>query len=256
MVKRVLFLLSAFLLLGEANLIAQKRVESEFSSTRDYGDDEDLLYRREFVYGLNFNTNGGLLGGFTFKHARVISKFMFHSFSLEMVNVKHPKEQRNQNTSSGGSYIYGKTNYLYVIRPQYGREIVLFQKAKVQGIQVNWLTAVGPAIGVAAPYLIDYEYGSTLIRTEQYNPEIHTEASNILGTGGFMQSLSRAKIEPGLCFKSSFSFEFGTFKNNVTGFEAGLMLDAFANEIVIIPGAENRQVYSSAFLTFFYGLRK
>ena len=218
-------------------------------------EDDDLLYRREFVYGLNFNTNGGLLGGVTFKHARVINKFMFHSFSLEIVNVKHPKETRYQNINTGSSYVAGKRNYLFMIRPQYGREIVLFQKAKEQGVQVNWITAVGPGIGLVAPYLIDYNYDRDLIRTEQYDPNVH-DISKILGTGRLTESIAKSKIQFGGSFKTSLSFEFGTFKNNVTGFEAGFMLDAFTKEIEIMSPSENRSVYTSAFLTFFYGARK
>ncbi|MEM1136426.1 MAG: hypothetical protein AAGI07_11355 [Bacteroidota bacterium] len=218
--------------------------------------DDDLLYRREFVYGLNFNTNGGLLGGLMFKHARVINKFMFHSFSLEIVNVKHPKEIRTQSPATGSSYVNSKRNYLYVIRPQYGREIVLFQKAKEQGVQVNWITAIGPGIGIVAPYLIDYNYDNDLIRTEQFDSRIHIDPRRILGTGRFTESLSQAKIQIAGSFKTSLSFEFGTFKNNVTGFEAGFMLDAFTNEIEIIADGNNRSIYSSAFLTFFYGIRK
>ena len=218
--------------------------------------DDDLLYRKEFVYGLNFNTNGGLLGGIMFKHARVINKFMFHSFSLEIVNVKHPKESRFQNISTGSSYVPGKRNYLYMIRPQYGREFVLFQKAKEQGVQVNWITAVGPGIGVVAPYLIDYSYGNNLIRTEQYDPETHINFESILGTGRITESISKSKIKLGGSFKTSMSFEFGTFKNNVTGFEAGFMLDAFTSRVEIMATSDNRSVYTSAFLTFFYGTRK
>lgn len=218
--------------------------------------DDDLLYRKEFVYGLNFNTNGGLLGGVMFKHARVINKFMFHSFSIEIVNVKHPKESRFQNISTGSSYVPGKRNYLYMVRPQYGREFVLFQKAKEQGVQVNWITAVGPGIGVVAPYLIDYSYNNDLIRTEQYDPETHINFDRILGTGRITESISKAKIKLGGSFKTSMSFEFGTFKNNVTGFEAGFMMDAFASKVEIMATSDNRSVYTSAFLTFFYGTRK
>lgn len=244
--KHILFLIGA-LLVASTNLYAQFYDEL----------DDDVLYHKEYVYGLNFNTNAGLLGGVSFKHARVITKQMYHSFSIEMVNVKHPKENRVQNYSTGGSYIEGKQNYLFVVRPQYGREILLFQKAKEQGIQVNWISAIGPTLGIVAPYLIEFKDRNGLVRTEQYNPDIHAgQSDNILGTGRFTEALSQAKIEPGISFKSSLSFEFGTFKTNVTGFEAGFMLDAFANEIVIIPRADNRQVYTSAFLTFFYGFRK
>jgi hypothetical protein len=234
-----------------------QRIESAFRSDFDYLDDENLLYRRELVYGINLNTNGGLIGGLMIKHARVISRFMFHSFSLEMVNVKHPKENRVSNLTTGRTFVEEKQNYLFTVRPMYGREIVLFQKAKVQGIQVNWIFAAGPTFGVVAPYLINFRDSQGVIRTQQFNPDVHRRGSiDILGTGSFLESLSQAKIEPGASLKMSVSFEFGAFKTNVTGFETGFMVDQFLNEIVIIPRAENRSLYTSAFLTFYYGFRK
>ena len=244
------------LLTGLFFLIFSISCTTAFGQFYNEEEDDDLLYRREFVYGLNFNTNGGLLGGIMFKHARVINKFMFHSFSLEIVNVKHPKESRIQNISTGSSYVPGKRNYLYMVRPQYGREFVLFQKAKEQGVQVNWITAIGPGIGVVSPYLIDYNYDNDLIRTEQYDPNTHRNFDKILGTGRITESIAKSKIKLGGSFKTSLSFEFGTFKNNVTGFEAGFMMDAFTDQIEIMATSENRSIYTSAFLTFFYGTRK
>jgi len=48
----------------------------------------------------------------------------------------------------------------------------------------------------------------------------------------------------------------GTAKNQVTGFEAGFLLDAYANTVVLMPHAENRSFYPTVFLTLFYGSRK
>jgi len=218
---------------------------------------EDYLYWKEFVYGINFNTNGGLIGGAMFKHARVINERMYHSFSLEIVNVKHPKEERHAARITGNQFIPGKQNYLFMVRPQYGREFVLFKKAEKQGVQVNFIGAVGPTFGVVAPYLIEYQYPNNVVRTEQYDPEKHSSFfGNILGTGSVFRSLSEAEIELGASLKTSFTFEFGTFKTNVTGFEAGFMMDVFPNEIVIIPESNNRSVYTSAFVSLYYGIRK
>ncbi len=218
-------------------------------------DEDGFLYRTEFVAGVNFNTNGGLIGGAMFKYAKAITPNRLHSFSLELVNIKHPKERRLQNFNTGGTFIPGKANFLFVARPQYGQELILFKKAREQGVQVNFLAAVGPSIGFVAPYLIEYRYGNGISRIEQYNEAVHTNFQEILGTGSFTESLSRSKLALGGAVKTSVSFEFGTFRNNVTGFEAGLQTDIYPNEIVIIPLSENRRIYTSIFLTFFFGIR-
>lgn len=219
-------------------------------------EDENWLYKKEYVYGINFNTNGGLIGGFTFKYARVINEKMYHSFSVEAVEIKHPKENSVNSFLSGNSFVLKKLNSFYVVRPQYGREIVLFKKAKEKGVQVNWINSIGPAIGILAPYHIQYQYQDNSVKTEPYDPAIHTDLNSIVGRGSFFDGLSKASLEFGGSFKSSVSFEFGTFKKNVTGFEAGFMLDVFANEIPIMYEAQNKSVYTSVFLTIFFGSRK
>ena len=70
--------------------------------------DENYLYKKEFVYGINFNTNGGLIGGANFKYARVINERMYHSFFLEFVAVRDPKEERVTSFISGNNFVPGK----------------------------------------------------------------------------------------------------------------------------------------------------
>ena len=242
--KLTLFIAFAF--------IAFQDVQAQFWDEQD----EDYLYKKEFTYGINFNTNGGLIGGGNFKFTKVINQRMYHSFFLEVVYVKDPKEERINSFVSGNSFVPGKQNHLYIIRPQYGRELVLFKKAKEQGVQVNWNTTAGPTIGLQAPYLINYLYANDDIRTEQFDPAVHNSFDAIIGTGSFFESIGQSKIIPGASLKSSLSFEFGTFKSNVTGFEAGFMLDTFFNDTRIMYGTRAKRVYTSAFVTLFYGFRK
>jgi len=222
---------------------------------KNRSNEEDFIYKSEFVTGINFNTNGGLIGGFSFKYAKAITPKMYQSFAIEFVNIKHPKERKLQSPATGSVFVPGKQNYLYAVRPQYGREFVLFKKAREQGIQVNFITAIGPSIGVVAPYLIEVPVGGNT-KIEQFDPEKHTNFQDILGTGSFMESLVKSNFQIGGSLKLATSFEFGTFSTNVTGFEAGIMLDLYPKEIVIIPFTENRNLYSSIYLTFFFGVRK
>src|SRR5688572_22771418 len=135
-----------------------------FSQREDVG---NYAYDKEYLFGLNKNTNGGLIGGFVFKAGTRIDDSQFSFWGIELSNVKNPKEAR-YNTVLGNSYIFGKSNYLYAIRPHYGREIVLFKKAPNQGVQVSALAAVGPTIGIIAPYYIEYALNRVETVTEQY----------------------------------------------------------------------------------------
>jgi len=223
-----------------------------FAQTQD-----SYEYNSEFTWGINKNSYGGLIGGFVFKKARRIQPKMFETFGLEVMNVKNPHEVRTQAPSSGNYFIYGKSNYLYALRLQYGRDIILFTKGPQQGVEVKAVFAVGPSIGVITPYYVQvdptggqgfYTYNAP------YTPDI--SYGEIQGTGTLFEGLGQSTIRMGGNLKAALNFELGTAKNQVTGFEAGLLLDAYTSTVVLMPSAENYAVYPTVFLTLFYGSRK
>ncbi|QDH77998.1 hypothetical protein FKX85_02680 [Echinicola soli] len=215
----------------------------------------DYDYDKEVLFGINKNTNGGLIGGLYLKIGSRITENNFQFFSLEMANVKNPKEAR-YSTTLGNSFIYGKSNYLYSIRPQYGRELILFKKAPQKGVQVSVLSAIGPSLGIVAPYYIEYYVSSNQTVREQYNPERHPSLSYFLGPGHLFEGLGESELAIGANVKAALSFEFGVFKSNVTGLELGYELEGFTKEIPLMPTTENRQIFQSAYFTLFYGFRK
>ncbi len=234
-------LIVALVLFMSSGLYAQTRPTENYSS--------------EIIYGVNKNTNGGLIGGFIFRYNRVKSEKLTESFGLELSNVKHPKEVR-YTTFIGNSYIWGKQNYLYSIRPNYGAEYLLFRKAQKQGVQVSVLGAVGPTIGMVSPYYIEYATGPVTSVRVPFDPEIHANQNNILGNGGLLRGLGESELKIGAHAKAGVNFEFGTFRSNITGIEAGLMVEGFREDIIIIPTAENRNFYSSAYISLYFGWRK
>ncbi len=223
-----------------------------FAQREDVGNYE---YDKEILFGLNKNTNGGLIGGIVFKSGTRITDSQFSFWGIELSNVKNPKEAR-YNTALGNSFIFGKSNYLYAIRPHYGREIVLFKKAPNQGVQVSALAAAGPTLGLIAPYYIEYAVSRVQTVTEQYDSEIHQSRGNILGTGSLFQGIGQSEIAFGANLKAAFMFEFGVFRSSASGLEVGYMIEGFTKEIPLIPTTENNQIFQSAYFTFFYGFRK
>ncbi|RIW16400.1 hypothetical protein D0X99_08560 [Algoriphagus lacus] len=223
-----------------------------FSQREDVGNYE---YDKEYLFGLNKNTNGGLIGGIVFKSGTRLDDTNFAFWGIELSNVKNPKEVR-YNTVLGNSYIFGKSNYLYAIRPHYGREVILFKKAPNQGVQVSALAAAGPTIGLIAPYYIEYAVNRVETVTEQYDPEVHQSRFNILGTGQLFEGLGQSDVAFGATLKAALMFEFGVFRSSATGLEVGYMVEGYTKEIPLIPTTENNQLFQSAYFTFFYGFRK
>lgn len=216
---------------------------------------DEIDYSREISVGITKSTNSGLIGGFIFKYLIHHRKNAFHYIGAEMVNIKHPKEERYY-SFTGNTYIYGKSNYLYAIRGQFGRNWILFRKAPQQGVQVDLITAIGPTLGIVAPYYIEYMNNDGLVVTEQYEADKHQNRENILGTGALFQGLGESDLVMGVNWKGSLAFEFGSKKRKVFGIEVGFMVEAFAQPIPIIPTAENYSIFPNAFATVYYGARK
>lgn len=210
-------------------------------------------YQSEFTWGINKNTYGGLIGGFVFKKARKLKNTNWlETYGVELVNVKHPQEVR-KTSGSGNFYIHGKANYLYALRLQYGRDLILFKKAPQQGVEIKAVFAAGPTFGFLAPYYLEYGSSERVSYFAQYEP---TNPDQILGTGRLFQGIGESKIRLGANLKAALNFELGTVKSSVTGFEAGFLLDAYTKEIVLMPTTENYSVFPTLFISIFYGSRK
>lgn len=220
--------------------------------------DGNYEYSKEFIWGINKNTNGGLIGGFVMKWSKALDERTFRSIGFELMNVKHPKEQRISGVQ--GQFIFGKSNYLYTFRAQYGRDKILFKKSAQKGVQINAVYAAGPTLGIIAPYYVRNGDGEA----SQFNYEDFPSQGSIIGTGNLFQGLNESDITVGLNAKAALVFEMGAFKSSVTGFEIGTMVEAFPQVIELMPSnpanpdseISNRAVFISGYLTLFYGRRK
>lgn len=215
-----------------------------------YAQENDYDYTSETIWGINKNSSSGLIGGFIFRLSRSVKPNHYRTLGLELINVKHPAESRVI-SRTGNYFIVGKTNHLFAIRGQYGRDIVLFKKAAQQGVQITATGSVGPSIGLEAPYYIEYNQ----FVKEPYDPSVH-RIENITGSGFIFQGLFQSNLVIGLNLRAGLSFEFGTFKSNVSGFEIGALLDAYARKINMIPESDNYAVWPTVYITLFYGSRK
>jgi len=241
----IIILLFLFISAGFHPVIAQTRDSYEYNS--------------EFTWGINKNSSGGLIGGFTFKKAKKRNDRVLETYGLEIMNVKHPQEVRRNSAYTGNYFIYGKSNYLYALRLQYGRDLILFTKAPQQGVEIKAVFAAGPSIGIVAPYYIERTVDNSYFSSvhEQYDPfNPNHSYNNLLGTGNLFEGIGDSKIQMGGNLKAALNFELGLVKSQVTGFEVGVLVDAYFNDIVLIPTAENKSVFPTVFFTLFYGSRK
>lgn len=245
----------------------------------------DILYNKEITGGINFHTNGGLIGGAQIRYTKKLARGeyklsgattpgvgantvlnipndkVFWQVGLDVSFIKNPKELRYLNPTTNNTYIAFKKNAMFVIRPQLGLEWVLFRKAEEEGVQIDFIFAGGPSLGFLKPYYIEYQYG-TISKFEAYDPKVHTDFNRILGAAGALTGLDQCKVVPGFHLKTGLSFEMGKFNGNVTGIEIGALVEGFTEKMIILepfdglPPIQNKQFFSSVFLTVYYGFRR
>jgi len=235
---------------------------------------DEQSYSKEFVYGVNFNTQGGLLGGVSVRSTRVLDDQLLRFWSIEGVMLKNNSKEDRVNTIVGGSYINRKVNYAFALRPSVGLQRILFRKAADAGVQVNGLVSAGPTIGLLMPYYISFDRtlaqaGSGVpnvandeIVNEQYDPFKHAYSGAILDRGPLFSGIGETKIVPGFHVRGGLSFEYGRYRDAVTGLEVGFLVEAYTKRLLILsPGTLsdvddlNRQFFPSVYLTLYFGHR-
>lgn len=218
-------------------------------------------YQRLNAFGLTSNTNSGLIGGMVFRQTKALSTDdlpRFRYLAAELVNVRHPSE-RAYSLNNGNRLILGKQSYLFALRGQWGREFTLFRRADVQGVQLNGVLAGGPTLGVLKPYYVQVVIGqrSRQILEVPYEPTLlQNRDVFIVGAGSLFRGFDRIRVEPGLNAKAAVSIELDAFRQASFGLETGFLLEGYRREVVLIPGTENRQFFTSGFLTLYYGNKR
>ena len=235
------------------------------SQLQAQNDDDEEEYSREFVWGINKNTNGGYIGGLNLKFSNRTAPGVYRTMGFEVVNVKHPKETRYLSRYGGGYYILNKINYLYALRFSMGQERVLFKKGPQQGVQVNAIGSFGPTIGLVSPYFVEYGDGSgNSVTTGPYIPfdptakpdPVGIPMDRIYGPGRPFQGIAQSAIAPGVHARAGISFEFGTFKSNVSGIEVGVMAESYLQKVRLLTIGDGQWFFPSAYITLFHGSRR
>ncbi|MCS6796656.1 MAG: hypothetical protein NZ516_11935 [Raineya sp.] len=246
---------------------------------------EDEL-TKEFTFGININTNANFPGGVSFKYGKVTENPRVNTtYTIELVGIRHPQEYRFSvsGVSGGQAFVRGKQNYLYSLRLQFGKDVILFRKAPQEGVQVNAVFAGGLSLGLLKPYMIRYNVsggsggGSLSERTRnipfyQYNfgddalfqskYGVPFTEERIEGRGSYWEGFGQIKVVPGINAKIGLTFETSAFKTSLTGMEAGFVVDVFSQQMPLLNAnftpdpVKNYSTFAALYLSFFFGGRK
>ncbi len=227
--------------------------------------EDAIVYNRQLYGGVQLHSNGF---GLTGTYGRNKGAYKVWLYGLDIIFMKHEKETKSWNpfyNTDARSYLYGKTNNFYIVRPTFGRKRILTEKIRKGGVQVGYNWQFGPSLGLTKPVYLEigypdppsYEY----IQVEKFDANKHY-IDNIYGRASGLKGLDELKLYPGGFFKIALNFEYANYKEGLKGIEAGLAVDAYANRIPIMSeevlalepdGAKNHQVFISLYINFFFG---
>lgn len=220
-------------------------------------------YKSLLAFGVNANTNSGIIGGANVRYTQLmpgnfLGKTQYQYMALEVVNVKSPKEATIQG-GIGFNPIPNKANYLFSIRPQYGREIFFYNRQNNEGLGLSGVIAAGPTIGLEKPYMVQWQEGGRTV-TVPYQPSLSGAPP-----AGILAGFGRSKIVPGLNAKAALNLELSTFRHNVTGLEVGFLVEAFTRRIQLMaytnnpnstPNVGNNSFFTSGYINLYFGSKK
>lgn len=229
------------------------------AQTAGSSSDAKVIYRKELTGGLIFHSDGW---GATFRHGMHKTGSVRRVLSIDVLNMKHPKEFKSYNPyyEDSRGYVYGKSNSFLILRPGYGRRKILFDKMRSRGVEFGYFWSVGPSLGITKPVYLEIGYPSIpyeYIAIEKYDAEEHY-VDNIFGKAPITKGLDELKLYPGAFAKFGLHFEYSNEKDGIKALETGIALDAFPERVPIMAEVEgqelrNKQYYVTFYIKILYG---
>jgi len=214
--------------------------------------------RKEYYGGIQLHTRGW---GSTFTYSKFKTFKDKKTYSIEFVSMKHGKEfkRTSVNDDRAKGYFYGKLNTLNLLRLNTGIKKVVYEKKRIQGVQIAYTISYGVTMGLVKPVYLEVlrvdDNQSVRVVTEKYDPEFHY-VNNIYGRSSNLTGLSELAITPGINMKTGVMFEFANDRDRIKSLELGLLLDIFYKRIPIMSEVQNNFLYPSVFLNLQFGKKK
>jgi hypothetical protein len=214
--------------------------------------------KREIYGGLTLSTNGW---GVNFQFAKRKTNRYKVMYGFSIGNIRNEKEHKAFNSvfKDAKGYYYGKLNSLLAFRPFYGGKILLFEKIRDKGVEIDFVWAAGLSLGLLKPvYLkvrkLDLNTSTFYNAEERYDPSIH-HPENIYGRAPWYKGLGKASFLPGLFLKTGVYFDISTRRQLLWGIELGSQIDIYFQKVPLMYQVKNQYVFPSLYANITIGKR-
>jgi len=234
------FLLLFFSILG--NQVAAQELES---------------YDVQSIYGGPVLRTNGL--GATFG-MRKSSKQTTRVYQFDLVTHKHSRELKivNQSIQNPRPYVFGKLYRTAIARANIGLEHPLIKRNDWNRLGMNANIMVGANLGMLRPVYLDIYYRRNNdvgddIRSERYDPELHTYQEGIIGYSDKKRGWSDMEYRMGLNAQLAFDLQWTGDNGGYKALRIGGVLDYFPGGLPVMAFAENPSAPMTLFLAFIWG---
>lgn len=219
-------------------------------------EESTVIYKESIFGGIFLHTNGY---GAHFSYGKNLTAFKSRIYQIDIVNMRHPKEVRSFNAfyEDSRSYIYGKLNTFFILRPSIGTRVLKYDKIRPGGVAVGYSWRVGPALGLAKPVYLEILVPETppfqRIVVERYDPVQHTFV-DIYGRAGGLRGFNEIQFHPGVHGSFAVNFEYDPAREGIKGLELGVNVDYFPlGEVDIMANTTNTNLFINLYVTLQFG---
>jgi hypothetical protein len=220
----------------------------------------NLAYIKQNGFGIQLRTNGY---GIFFEVGHRKTQRFTNTYSIELTEIKHPKEEKSGGGFFSNPFVYGKINNFYQAKLGYGQQYILGQKGNKNGVAVIALAQGGFSMGMMKPYYLNVSSsGETIKYTPNDSATFLFYDPNNSGAG-FIKGWNEVKLTPGAYLKAALRFDFGRFNESVSAVEIGLSVEAYADKVSILAPVTNNEsavgpqrFFYQGHVAFVFGRRK
>ncbi|NOQ26403.1 MAG: hypothetical protein GQ564_13680 [Bacteroidales bacterium] len=207
----------------------------------------EIFYRNEKSLGFQLNTNGWGLG---YRYGSRINYFEKQNYEIDFSIIKHPKEIKSSSYYSSNSFVFGKLNSVFDLRIGYGKQNEIHSKRDPGSIAIRYFYSFGPSIAIQKPIYYEIADGFD-VQIEKFT-DVHSP-DEIKGKASFFEGFDEINVIPSAYIKTGFNFEFSQRETIIHALEAGIMFQAFLNDLEIMDVDDNQQFYFTLFVSYRFG---
>ena len=236
-------------------LLSAQNIEIQDQSDKPL--EEKLVYTRQNTFNVAIHSRGFGAG---FKLGRIKNINLTRNWEAEVVSLRSLKEIKTLNLSTYNTrpYVYGKLNYVYVVRFGYGEERRIFGKPYWGGIETRWTYEAGASLALLKPYyyyVVNYQSDGSGSYYETIEEQTFSPGIDILGKGSFIKGIAETRPSPGLHASLGLSFEIGKTRTRVHAINIDVKAECFPLGVSIMDSERNKRLFVTFMLSYNWGKR-